>query len=58
MKLDSENDRNILLELISRAQIVGGAAPVIADLIQRIVSADLEAGSSNSSRKGAAAGER
>jgi hypothetical protein len=42
MKLDSENDRKILLEFISRSQIAGGAAPVIADLIQRISMAEIE----------------
>jgi hypothetical protein len=42
MKLDSENDRKILMELISRSQIAGGAAPVIADLIHRISMAEIE----------------
>jgi hypothetical protein len=42
MKLDSENDRKILLELISRSQIAGGAAPVIADLMQRLSVAQVE----------------
>jgi hypothetical protein len=42
MKLDSENDRKILMELISRSQIAGGAAPVIADLMQRISMAEIE----------------
>lgn len=41
MKLDSENDRNVLLGLIHNAQIQGAAVMVIADLVQRISTAEI-----------------
>lgn len=41
MTLDSEQDRNILLELIARASIQGSAAAVIADLTKRIANAEI-----------------
>lgn len=42
MKLDNENDRKILLELIARSQIAGSAAPMIANLMQRIDGAEID----------------
>ena len=41
MKLDSENDRNVLLGLIANATIKGEHALIIADLMQRIHAAEV-----------------
>lgn len=43
MKLDTENDRNVLLGLIQNATIQGSAVMVIADLVQRIQAAEVDA---------------
>ena len=42
MKLDSENDRNLLLDMISKATVQGSAVLMLADLVQRISAAELE----------------
>lgn len=41
MKLDNENDRAILLDLIGKATISGSAVFVLADIIQRIQAAEI-----------------
>jgi hypothetical protein len=41
MKLDSEQDRKILLQVMSQAQIPGSAAPVFADLLRRLSEAEV-----------------
>lgn len=43
MKLDNENDRKILLGLIQAASIQGAHVFMIADLVQRIEAAEIEA---------------
>jgi len=42
MKLDNEQDRQVLLGLIQSAQISGAAVMIVADLVQRIQSAEIE----------------
>lgn len=42
MKLDSEHDRRILLDIISNAQIIGAQAMVVVDIVQRIQSAGID----------------
>lgn len=42
MKLDKEQDREMLLGLIQNATIQGAAVMVIADLVQRIQGAKVE----------------
>ena len=42
MKLDNENDRQILLDLIGKATIQGSAVFVLADIVQRIQNAKVE----------------
>lgn len=41
MKLDNENDRSLLLDLISKATIQGSAVLMLADLVQRISTAEI-----------------
>lgn len=43
MKLDSEQDRQVLLGLIQQSTISGAAVVVVADLVQRIQAAEVEA---------------
>jgi len=42
MKLDNEQDRQLLLGLINQSTIPGAAVKVIAGLVQRIESAEIE----------------
>lgn len=42
MKLDTEQDRQVLLDLIGKATVPGSAVFVIADLVQRIQGAEVE----------------
>jgi hypothetical protein len=42
MKLDNEQDRQVLLGLIQNSQISGAAVMVVADLVTRIQSAEVE----------------
>lgn len=42
MKIDNEQDRQVLLGLTQNAQISGSAVLVIADLVRRIQTADIE----------------
>lgn len=42
MKLDSEQDRQVLLGLIQQSTISGAAVVVVADLVQRIQAAEVD----------------
>ncbi len=42
MKLDIENDRAVLISLISNATISGSTVMIVADLVRRIQEAGLE----------------
>lgn len=44
MKLDNEQDRQVLLNLIQTAQISGAAVLVVADLVRRIQVAEVNDG--------------
>lgn len=45
MKLDHENDRRLLLDIIGAVDIKGAAAPAIADLIRRVQKAEIDSSS-------------
>lgn len=55
MKLDNEQDRHLLLQIMRQAQIPGAVAAPFADLMRRVQAAEVEGEPGTSSEQKASA---